>query len=58
MKADIELALRLGRMIDGFQTTRAIHAAALIGMTDLLAAGPRDIPALATATNTHPQPRR
>lgn len=43
----------LMRMIDGFRVTAAIHVAAVLGIADLLAAGPRSSEELAAATSTH-----
>jgi len=43
----------LFRLISGFQVTQAIHVAAVLGIADLLGAGPRSADELASATHTH-----
>lgn len=47
-------SLVLRRLVNGYQVTQAIHVAALLGIADLLADGPRSSDDLATATDTHP----
>ena len=42
----------LRRLINGFQVSQAIHVAAVLGIADLLAGGPRDAGDLATATES------
>jgi O-methyltransferase domain/Dimerisation domain len=42
-------------MINGFQVSQALHVAAVLGVSDLLAADPRSVADLATATGTHQQ---
>jgi O-methyltransferase domain/Dimerisation domain len=44
----------LRRLVNGYQATQAIHVAAVLGLADLLAGGPRDAGDLAAATATHP----
>lgn len=43
----------LFRMASAYYVSRAVHAAAELGIADLMAAGPRDAAALAQATGTH-----
>ncbi len=45
--------LRLRNLINGYQVTQALHVAATLGISDLLAAGPREAADLAQATGTH-----
>jgi hypothetical protein len=40
-------------MLNGFLTVQALHVAAVLGLADLLAGGPRSVPDLASATGTH-----
>src|SRR5215212_486881 len=47
-------SVALRRLVNGYQVTQAIHVAAVLGIADLLAAGPRSSDDLAAATNTHP----
>jgi hypothetical protein len=47
-------ALALRRLVNGYQVTQAIHVAAVLGIADLLADGPRSSDDLAAATETHP----
>lgn len=42
------------RLINGYQVSQALHVAAVLGIADLLAAGPRTSDDLARATGTHP----
>jgi hypothetical protein len=42
----------LMRLVNGFQVSQAIHVAAVLGVADLLAAGPQASDALATETNS------
>ncbi|CAN5894572.1 hypothetical protein BH24CHL4_BH24CHL4_27550 [soil metagenome] len=49
--SQIEVTLR--RLVNGYQTTQAIHVAAKLGIADLLADGPRTSDDLAVATATH-----
>jgi SAM-dependent methyltransferase len=42
------------RLINGFQTSQAIHVAATLGLADLLGSGPKTTADLAVATKTHP----
>jgi hypothetical protein len=44
----------LGRLINGFQVSQAIHVAATLGLADLLAEGPATSDELASSTATHP----
>lgn len=41
------------RMINGYQVSQALHVAAMLGIADLLEAGPKSLDELATATGTH-----
>jgi len=43
----------LFRMASAYYVSRAVHAAAELGIADLMAAGPQDAAALAQATGTH-----
>src|SRR5215218_8930264 len=47
-------AIALRRLIDGFQVSQAIHVATVLGIADLLAAGPRSSDELAAASGSHP----
>jgi hypothetical protein len=47
-----QAAADLYRLIDGYKITQAIHVAAVLGLADHLAAGPRPPSDLATATGT------
>jgi hypothetical protein len=47
-------AARLGRLIVGFQVSQAIHVAAVLGIADLLADGPRTSDELAAQTDANP----
>jgi hypothetical protein len=47
-------SLALRRLINGYQVTQAIHVAAVLGIADLLADGPRSSDELAATTETHP----
>lgn len=47
-------SLALRRLVNGYQVTQAIHVAAVLGIADLLAAGPRTSDDLAAATGAHP----
>ena len=44
----------LARLISGYQTAQAVHAAAVLGIGDLLAAGRRGVDDLARATDADP----
>jgi hypothetical protein len=46
-------AARLREMVNGYQVSHAISAAAALGLSDLLAAGPRTVTDLAAASRTH-----
>ena len=46
-------SLALRRLVNGYQVTQAIHVAAVLGIADLLADGPRSSDDLAAATETH-----
>lgn len=48
-------SLALRRLANGFQVTQAIHVAAVLGIADLLAEGPRSSDDLAAATDSHPR---
>lgn len=47
-------SLALRRLVNGYQTTQAIHVAAVLGIADLLADGPRSCDDLAAASGAHP----
>src|SRR5215211_5063929 len=47
-------SLALRRLVNGYQVTQAIHVAAVLGIADLLADGPRSSDDLAAATGSHP----
>lgn len=47
-------AAALMRMVNGYQVSQAIHAAAVLRIADYLTAGPLGYAALAAATGTHP----
>src|SRR6185503_13410617 len=51
----IRPSLALRRLANGFQVTQAIHVAAVLGIADLLADGPRSSDDLAAATGSHPR---
>ena len=46
-------SIALRRLVNGYQVTQAIHVAAVLGIADLLADGPRSSDDLAAATETH-----
>jgi O-methyltransferase domain/Dimerisation domain len=50
----LQPSMTLRRLVNGYQVTQAIHVAAVLGLADLLADGPRSSDDLAAATNTHP----
>lgn len=43
---------QLRSMVNGYQVSQALHVAAMLGISELLAAGPRDVPGLADVTRT------
>jgi len=45
---------QLGRLLSGYRITQAIHVAAVLGIADQLADGPRTADELAESTGTHP----
>ena len=45
----------LRRLVNGYQVTQALHVAAVLGLADLVADGPRSSDDLAAATHTHPE---
>jgi hypothetical protein len=47
-------AADLHRLIDGYKITQAIHVAAVLGVADRLAAGPRTAEEMADAAGAHP----
>ncbi len=47
-------SLALRRLVNGYQVTQAIHVAAVLGIADLLADGPRSSDDLAAVTDSHP----
>jgi hypothetical protein len=46
-------AQQVRQMVNGYQVSQALHVAAVLGISDLLASGPRDVADLAEATSTH-----
>jgi hypothetical protein len=52
-QAPLRPALAPRRLVNGYQVTQAIHVAAVLGIADLLADGPRTSDDLA-ATESHP----
>jgi hypothetical protein len=48
----VSAAAELRRLVNGYQVSQAIHAAAILGLADLLADGPRASDELAVATGT------
>jgi O-methyltransferase domain/Dimerisation domain len=48
-------AVLLRELIDGYQVTQAIHAAATLGIADLLVDGPKASDELAAAVDVHPR---
>jgi SAM-dependent methyltransferase len=50
----MKAADRLRHMVNGFQVAQALHVAATLGISDLLAAGPRSVADLATAAGADP----
>lgn len=46
---------QLRSMVNGYQVSQALHAAAELGISDALASDPRDLADLARVTNTHEQ---
>jgi hypothetical protein len=53
MASDTAPTTRLLEMLDGYRVVQALHAAAQIGIADLLADGPQSSEALALASGTH-----
>jgi O-methyltransferase/methyltransferase family protein len=53
-QASPQPSLALRRLVNGYQVTQAIHVAAVLGVADLLADGPRSSDDLAAATETDP----
>ena len=50
----MEAGDRLRQMVNGYQMAQALHVAAMLGISDLLAAGPRTVADLATAAGADP----
>ena len=48
-------AAELRRLVNSYQLSQAIHVAAVLGIADLLADGPRSSDELAEATETSPR---
>lgn len=48
-------SLALRRLVNGYQVTQAIHVAAVLGIADFLADGPRSSDDLAAAAGAHPE---
>ena len=51
---DLRPALRLRRLVNGFQVSQAIHVAAVLGIADLLVAGAKSSDELAAETGSDP----
>jgi O-methyltransferase domain/Dimerisation domain len=49
----VEPSTELRRLVDGFQISQALHVLAVLGIADLLAAGPRSSAKLAEAVGAH-----
>ncbi|MEP7021021.1 MAG: methyltransferase [Pseudonocardiales bacterium] len=49
----MEASEELRRLINGFQISQALHVAAELGLSDLMATGPRTVTELAEQTGTH-----
>src|SRR5687767_5859688 len=47
-------AAALRRLVNGYQVSQAIHVAAVLGIADQLAGGPKSSDELASATQSHP----
>ena len=45
----------LRRLINGYPITQAVHVAAVLGISDLLAGSPRSVTELAAQTDSHPE---
>ena len=54
LNKDSDAAIKIRRMIDGYQLSQAIHVAATLGIADLLVDASRTSDELAAATGTHP----
>jgi DNA-binding PadR family transcriptional regulator len=52
--AEVPPRERLRQLVNGYQVTQAIHVAVVLGLPDLLAAGPRSASDLVAATGSHP----
>ena len=50
----MKAADRLRQMVNGYQVAQALHVTATLGISDLLAAGPRSVADLATAAGADP----
>ena len=48
-------SMALRRLVNGYQVTQALHVAAVLGLADLLADGPRTSDELAVVTTSHPE---
>ncbi|MGD0946468.1 MAG: methyltransferase [Candidatus Binatia bacterium] len=53
--AETGQAVDLRRLIDGYRISQAIHVAAVLGVADHMAAGPRASDEIAAAVGAHPQ---
>lgn len=49
----MDVSRQLLHMVNGYQVSQALHVAATLGISDLLAGGPRDVDDLADQTSTH-----
>ena len=49
----MDLAQQLRQMVSGYQVAQAVYVAATLGLSDLLAAGPRTLADLAQETQAH-----
>ncbi len=52
-QARVAAATALVEMVRGYQVSQALHVAAVLGLADLVAAGPRSLEELAVETGTH-----
>jgi len=52
--AEVPPRERLRQLVNGYQVTQAIHVAVVLGLPDLLAAGPRSASELVAETGSHP----
>ena len=53
---DMTASEQLRDLINGFRVSQALHVAAMLGVSDLLADGPLDLESLARAADADPDP--